>query len=154
MSDRAANSHRKASSPRLASHRAQSVTSQNNWRVPESLEKVIPIPKSMLLFRQNSSDSNRQQHCGVIHKQGRRHEVGPTVWPSVENFDLMHQETSYTQTLTHSRPSECGSRQAIQTRLDHSNRVVSSSRGLPSNIQQVAPAKNNFVCHEAQQQVT
>ena len=42
---------------------------------------------------------------------------------------------------THSRPAECGSRQAIQARPDHSNRVVSPSRGLSLNLQQVAPAQ-------------
>ena len=42
---------------------------------------------------------------------------------------------------THSRPAECGSRQVIQARPDHSNRVVSPSRGLPLNLQQVALAQ-------------
>ena len=42
---------------------------------------------------------------------------------------------------THSRPADCGSRQAIQARPDHSNRVVSPSRGLPLNLQQVALAQ-------------
>ena len=42
---------------------------------------------------------------------------------------------------THSRPAECGSGQAIQARPDHPNRVVSPSRGLPLNLQQVAPAQ-------------
>ena len=42
---------------------------------------------------------------------------------------------------THSRPAESGSRQAIQARPDHSNRVVSPSRGLPLNLQQEAPAQ-------------
>ena len=55
--------------------------------------KRVPGP----LFRQDNSCSNRQHHSGVIHKQGRRHEVGPTVCPTVENLDLVHQETSYTQ---------------------------------------------------------
>ena len=73
--------------------------------------------------------------------------------PTVENLDLVHQETGYSQSLTHSRPSECGSRQAIQTRPDHSNRVVSPSRGLPNNMQQVAQASNRPFCHKVQQQV-
>ena len=51
----------------------------------------------------------------------------------------------------HYRPAECGSRQAIQTRPDHPNRVVPPSRGLPDNIQQVAPASNRPICHEVQQ---
>ena len=37
-------------------------------------------------------------------------------------------------------PTEHGSRQAIQARPDHPNRVGSLSRGLPLNMQQVAPA--------------
>ena len=64
----------------------------------------------------------------------------------------MYQEASDFQSPTHSRPAERGSRQAIQTRPDHSKRVV-SSRGLPSNMQQVAPASNRPICHEVQQQV-
>ena len=142
---------------------------KNNWRVPESLEKVIPIPRSLHphlnggqkkttysgqplhpmkhalqmftdaskegwgahlnehnargpwslarkqtanklprtqssfssfkgvpgpLFRQDSPCSNRQHHSGVLHKQGRRHEVGSTLCPTMENLDLVYQETS------------------------------------------------------------
>ena len=72
----------------------------------------------------------------------------------MENLDLVYQETSNSQSPTHSRPAECGSRQVIQTRPDHSNRVVSPSRGLPNNMQQVAPASNRPICLEVQQQVT
>ena len=39
------------------------------------------------------------------------------------------------------------------SRLGHPNRVVSPSRGLPNNMQQVAPASNRPICHEVQQQV-
>ena len=58
-----------------------------------------------------------------------------------------------TQSLTYSRLAERGSRQAIQAKPDHPNGVVSPSRGLPNNIQQVAPAQNRPICHEVQQQV-
>ena len=51
------------------------------------------------------------------------------------------------------RLAECGRRQAIQARPDHPNRVVSPSGGLPSNMQQVAPASTRSICHEIQQQV-
>ena len=60
----------------------------------------------------------------------------------------MYRKTSDSQSLTHSRPAECGSKQAIQARPDHPNRVVSPSRGLPNNMQQVAPALNRPFCHE------
>ena len=54
----------------------------------------------------------------------------------------MYQKTGYSQSATHSRPAECGSRQAIQAMPDHSNRVVSPPRGLPSSMQQVAQASD------------
>ena len=70
------------------------------------------------LPRQDNSCSNRQHHSGCLHKQGRRHEVRPTVWPAVENLDLVSQETGDSEGPTHSRPAECGCGQAIQTRPD------------------------------------
>ena len=105
------------------------------------------------LNRQDSTCGNRQHYSSVIHKQGRRHEVGPTLCPTVENLDLVYQQASDSQSPTHSRLAERGSRQAIQTRPDHPNRVVSPSRCLSSNMQQVAPASNRPICHEVQQQV-
>ena len=57
--------------------------------------------------------------------------------PSLKNPDLVFKKTGYSQSPTHSRPVECGSRQAIQARPDHLNRVVSSSRGLSVNMQLV-----------------
>ena len=74
--------------------------------------------------------------------------------PSVENPDLVCQETGDSQSRTHSRLAECGSRQAIHTRPYHPNRVVSPSRGLPVSIQQVELTSNRSICHKVQQQVT
>ena len=202
---------------------------KNNWRVPESLEKVIPIPRSLhphlqwwleedsiltgqplhpikhalQMFTDTSKEGwgahlnehtargtwslpesklyinnlelkavclalkEYQDLCSdkivlvatdnttvVSNKQGRRHEVGPTLCPTMENLDLVYQKTSNSQSPTYPRTSECGSGQAIQARPDHPNRVVSPSRGLPSIMQQVAPAPNRSICHDIQQQVT
>ena len=74
--------------------------------------------------------------------------------PSMENPDLVYQQAGYSQSPTHSRPTECGSRQAIQARPDNSNRVVSLSRGLPGNMPQVAPTSNRPLCTEVQQQTS
>ena len=129
---------------------------KNNWRVPESLNKMIPIPRSLHphlqwwleesnvlqgqplhplqhalqiftdaskegkrvmvsarkqtayklsgtkssfsslkrvprpLCGQDSSSGHRQYDSSVLHKQRRRHEVGPTVCPAVENLDLVY----------------------------------------------------------------
>ena len=48
------------------------------------------VPKS--LCWKNSSRSNRQYHGGSLHKQRRGHEVGPTVCPTLEDFDLVFLE--------------------------------------------------------------
>ena len=45
--------------------------------------------------------------------------VRPIVSPSVENPDLVFQETGDSQVPTHLRPAECGNRQAMYSRLDH-----------------------------------
>ena len=95
----------------------------------------------------------RQYYSGSLHKQGRRHEVGPTVCPTVENLDLVFPATSDSKSSTHPRPSQCDSRQTIQAGSDHPNRVVPPSGGFSTNMQQVALASNRSLCHEIQPQV-
>ena len=90
------------------------------------------------LYQQDSTCGNRQHYSSVIHKQGRRHEVGHTLCPTLENLDLVCQTSGNSQSPTHSGPAERGSRQAIPFRSDHSNRVVPPSRGFPNYMQQVA----------------
>ena len=110
------------------------------------------VPKSLL--QQYSSGSHRQHYSSVIHKQGRRHEVGHTLCPSVEDLDLVYQKSSHPQSLTHPRLAECGSRQAIQAGPDHPDGVVPPSRGFSNNMQEVAPAPDRPICHQVQQQTT
>ena len=85
-----------------------------------SLSSFKRAPRPLL--RQDSSYGNWQHHNGVRHKQGRGYEVGSTVCPTVENLDLMYQKTSNSQSPTHSRLAERGSRRAIQARPEPSNR--------------------------------
>ena len=100
------------------------------------------------LCRQDSSCSNQQHHSGVLHKQGSMHEIGPTLCPTMENPDLAHQETGDSESLTHSRPTECGSK---LSRLGQTIRtVVSPSRGFSNNMQQVALPSNRPIRHEVQ----
>ena len=77
--------------------------------------KRVPRP----LPEQHSSYSHRQHHSGCLYKQRRGDEIGPSVPPSMENPDLVYQKAGYSQSLTHSRPAECGSRQGIQARPDN-----------------------------------
>ena len=44
--DRVVKNYRKASPSRSTPFEAHTVALESNWRVPESLEKVIPIPRS------------------------------------------------------------------------------------------------------------
>ena len=120
-------------------------------RTQGSLSSLKRVPRP--LHTQDSTCRDRQHHSGVIHKEGRRHEVGPTLCFTMDNLDLVHQKSSNSQSPIDSRPAECGRRQAIQARPDHPNRVVSPSGGLPSNMQQVAPASNRPICHLVQQHV-
>ena len=105
------------------------------------------------LCKQHSTCRNRQHYSDVVYKQGRRHEVGHTLCPTIENLDLVYQTSSNSKSLTYPRAAECGSRQAIQTGPDHSNRMVPPSRGFPSYMQQVAPTSDRSIWHEVQQQV-
>ena len=203
---------------------------KNNWKVPESLEKIIPLPRSLHphlqwwlnesnvlqgqplhpnkacsanvyrrskrrlgrsfkrahckgvlvssgkqaahkllgtesslfgfervprpLHRQNSPSGHRQYHSGGLHKQRRRHEVGPTVCPTVENLDMVFPKTSDSKSPAYPRPFKCDSRQTIQAGSDHPNRVVPPSGSLSTNMQSMAPASNRSICHEIQPQVT
>ena len=110
------------------------------------------VPRS--LHRQDGSSGNRQHYRSVLHKQGRRDEVGSSVRPTLENLDPVLQETSDFKGPTHPRLTKCGGRQAIQTRLDHPDRMVPPSRDFSDNMQQVAPTTNRPFCYEVQQQVT
>ena len=111
--------------------------------------KRVPRP----LFKQHSSGGHRQHYSGCLYKR-RGDEVGPSVCPSVENHDLLCQETSNPQSTTHPRLAECDSRQIIQTRTNYSNGMVTSPRGLPSHMLSVAPAPSGPACHQVQQQTT
>ena len=72
--------------------------------------------------------------------------------PTVENPVLVYQTAGNPQGTSHPRPAEHDNRQAIQTWPDHSNRVVTSSRSVPSYMLPVAPAPSGPVCHQVQQQ--
>ena len=104
------------------------------------------------LLRQDSPSGNRQHHNSVLHKQGRRHEVGPIMCPSVEDLDLVFQKSSDFEGPTYSRLTKRGSRQTIPARPSHTDRMVPPSRDFRIDMQQVAPTSNRSVRHEVQQQ--
>ena len=113
-----------------------------------------PKRVSSSLYKQSSSHSYRQHHCGSIYKQGRGNEVGPPVCSIMEDTDLVYQTSSNPQSPTYPWSSKCHSRQIIQTGSDHSNRMVPQSRGIQSNMQPVAQTPSGPFCHQVQQQAS
>ena len=104
------------------------------------------------LLQQDSTDSYRQHNSGCLYQQRGGDDVGLSVCPTVENPVLVYQTAGNSQGTSHPRPAERDSRQAIQTWPDHSNRVVTSSKSVPSNMLPVAPAQSGPVCYQIQQQ--
>ena len=101
-------------------------------RTQSSVSSPQRVPRS--LRRQNSSSSNRQYYSGCLHKQGRRHEVGSAMCPTVENLDLVFPATSNCESSTHPRPFKCDSRQTIQAGSDHPDGVVPPSRSFSADM--------------------
>ena len=79
---------------------------------------------------------------------------GSTVCSTVENLDLVFPATSDPKSPTYPWPIKCDSRQAIQAKSDHPNRMVPPSGHLSRLVQKMAPATDRPICHEVQQQAT
>ena len=109
---------------------------------PPRAESSISSSKrvSNPLLQQDSTDSYRQHNSGSLYQQRGGDEVGLSVCPTVEDPVLVYQAAGNPQGTSHPRPGE--SRQAIQTGPDHSNRVVTSPRSVPSYMLPVTPASS------------
>ena len=117
-----------------------------------SLPGLKRVPKHM--HKQHCPGSHRQYYGSGLYKQGRGNEVGPAVCSTVENLDLVFPASSDPKSPTYPWPFKCNSRQAIQAKPDHPNRMVPPSGHFPRLVQKMAPAPDRPVCHEVQQQVT
>ena len=121
-------------------------------RVESSLSSSQRVPRTM--YRQDSSSGIRQHYSSGLYKQRRRYEVGPSMCPTLEDPDLVLPETSDVKSPSHPGPSERDSRQAIQTRSDHTDRVVPPPGGISKHMQEVAPTSSRSVCHKIQPQTS
>ena len=97
-----------------------------------SLSGSKRVPKT--IHGKDGSSSNRQHYSSGLHQQGGRHEVGPTLCPTLENLDLVHRETSDSEGPTHSRPLKCSGRQTVPTGTNHPDGMVPPARGFPSPV--------------------
>ena len=152
--DRFTYCHRKASSRAHCKRNLVPPGKQTAYKLPGTQSSVLSLKRvPRPLHRQDSSCSNRQYHCGGLHKQRRRNAIGSPLCSPLENTNLVYQTKGNPQSPTYPRPSKCDSRQAIQAWSDHPDGVVSPSRGLSRDMQKVAPTSSGFVCHKVQQQV-
>ena len=136
-------------------------TARGTWSLPESKLHInyLELKAVFLALKEFQNLCSEKvvlvatDHNRVITKQGRRHGFGPTLCPAMENLDLMYQEASDSQSLTHSRPAERGSRHAIQTRPDNPDRVVPPSRGFQMICNRWHRPQINLRFNKVQQQV-
>ena len=134
----------------LVPSRKQAAHKQFRAKSSLSSSKRVSSP----LLQQDSTNNYRQHNSCCLYQQRRGEEIGLSVCPTVENPVLVHQKSDDPHGTSHPRTAERDSRQAIQTWPDHSNRVVTSFRSIPSYMVPVAPAPSGPVCHQIQQQTT
>ena len=114
-------------------------TARGHWSVPESKLHINYLElKAVFLALREFQDlcinnivlvaTDNTTVVAYINKEGGMRS-GPLCL-AIENPDLVYQETSNTESPTHYGSAERGSRQAIQIRTDHLNRVVSPSAGI------------------------
>ena len=135
-------------------------TARGTWSLPESKLHINHLElKAVFLaakeFRTLCCDKTvliATDNSGCLYQQRGGDEVGLSVCPTVENPVLVYQTAGNSQGTSHPRPAERDSRQAIQIWPDHSNRVVTSSKSVPSYMLPVAPAPSGPVCYQIQQQ--
>ena len=74
--------------------------------------------------------------------------------PYCGNPVLVYQAANNPQGTSHPRPAERDSRQAIQAWPNHSNRVITLAKSVPSYMLPVASASSGHVCHHVLQQTS
>ena len=97
-------------------------TARGTWSLPGSKLHIYYLElKAVFLALQEFQDlcihkiviveTDNTTVVSYINKEGGR-KSGPLGGSTMENLDLVHQKSSDSQSPTHSRPAECGSRQA------------------------------------------
>ena len=85
--------------------------------------------------KQSSPHRLRQHLSGGIHQQTGPHSISRTLWPNVENPNMVQSEQCDTQSTTHPRITQCNSGRPLQEEPDPINRMVPLSTNLQTNFQ-------------------
>ena len=95
-----------------------------------------------------------QHHSGLLHQQGGRYEIRLSLCSPLETPGMVQSQTNCLTGPTHSGSSQCDCRQTVLAPPSDSDRVVSASGGVQSDLQQMALASDRLVCHQMQQQTS
>ena len=126
---------------------------KNNWRVPVSLEKVIPVPRSLYPHLRWWLEESNVLPGQPLHPLKHALQIFTDASKEGWGAHLNKHTVRGTWSLPESKlPAEHDSRQAIQTWPDHSNGMDPSPRGVSSYMLLMAPAPGGPVCHQVQQQ--
>ena len=104
--------------------------------------------------RQEGSHSNRQRHCSQLCEQTRGDTLMGHVSPGLAHLGLLQSSKHTHKSQTHSGLPQCHSRQSLQERQNNSDRMVSSSSNVQSNLQSLAHSNGGHVCHQIESQTT
>ena len=104
--------------------------------------------------RQKGSDGNRQCYCSQLFEQTRGNTLLGQVSPSLAHLGLLQSSKHTHKSQTHSGLPHCHSRQSLQERQNNSDRMVSSSSNIQSNLQSLAQTNGGHVCHQIESQTT
>ena len=120
------------------------------------VKSSLPGPQEFRASLQgpDCSDSYRQHKCGLLHQEGGWYEIRLSLCPPLETSVLVSPQRDSSAGSAHSRSLECYSRQAVQTQLSDSDRVVTISTGVQSLVLKLGPATCRSICNPVQSQTS
>ena len=104
--------------------------------------------------KEKNSDSNRQCHCGQLSEQTGGNTLMGCVSPGLAHLGLLQSSKHTHKSQTYSGLSQCHSRQSLQEGQNNTDRVVSSSSNIHSNLQSLAQTNGRHVCHQNESQTS
>ena len=132
--------------------RSGKIASYQCPRVKGSISGLKKLSKQN--SRQKGSHSNRQRHCSQLSEQTRGNTLMGHVSPGLVHLGLLQSSKHTHKSQTHSGLPQCHSRQSLQERQNNSDRMVSSSSNIQSNLQSLAHTNGGHVCHQIESQAT
>ena len=104
--------------------------------------------------RSISPDLFRQQFCGSVPQQSRGYSLHRNVCPDLENSGVHSLQKNSDQSQARTRVSECDSRLSITEEPGVTDRMVSPSRDIQSDLQSMAQTHDRPICNPSEHKTT